>query len=339
MSTRRFYHSLRFKVTLGLLVPLLAALSVFSYVQYANQRRLLIGNLERSAANAGEIVEGSLQHAMLRNDFTDVQQIVNNIAVQEGVLDLFLLDKQGEVVLSASNKRDGSFMPLSDATCQACHRYEAASRNESIILTAQQGTRVFRNVNSIENREACEECHDPREDTSGVLITDFSMADVDRQLAALARSSLFSSAGSILVILLIVNFMTSRMVISRLERFVKGITRVSEGDLDHRVTLKGWDEIAELAHSFNRMTDGLKEKQRLEQRLQERTKELQSQAEKLAALNSLAATISQPLNLKEILYGALDKVMELTKLTAGWIVLRNGQGEELQLAATSVIFS
>jgi len=250
VRTKEFRRGLRFKMTLGLLVPLVVTLSVFSYAQYANQRRLLIDNLERSAANAGEIVEGGLQHAMLRNDFTDVRQIVDNMAAQQGVLDLFLLDKQGEVVLSAGNQRAGLFMPLSDLTCQACHKYEAASRNESVILTTQQGTRVFRNANSIENREACQACHDPREDTSGVLIT---------------------SAGSILAILFIVNFMTSRMVISRLEWFVRAITRISQGDLGERVAVEGADEIAELAHSFNVMANGLQEKQKLEQRLEERT--------------------------------------------------------------------
>jgi len=333
MRTRKFYHSLRFKITAGLLFPLLATLAIFSYVQYANQRRLLLENLELSAANAGYIVQGSLQHAMLINDFSLVQQIMDDIVRRQGVLDLFLLDKQGRVVLSGGNQMSGMTMHLSDPTCQACHRYKAASRNETAILTVQGGARVFRNVNAIENEEGCQKCHDPSEKVSGVLITDFSMAYVDKQLDTLRRNSLLWSAGSISLILLIVNLMMSKMVVSRLEQFVKAITRVGEGDLDQRVTIKRSDEIGELAYSFNRMADGLKEKQRLEQRLKERTEELQAQAEKLSALNTLAATVSQSLNLKEVLHNALDEVLELTKLKAGWIVLRDGQGEGFELAA------
>jgi signal transduction histidine kinase len=274
MRTRKFYHSLRFKITAGLLLPLLVTLSLFSYMQYANQRELLMQNLKVSATNAGEIVEGSLQHAMLIHDFSDVQQIVDGIVEQRGVRDLFLLDKQGGVVLSAGAQRAGMSMSLSDATCQACHRYEAASRNESVILTDQQGARVFRNVNAIENRAACQQCHDPQLDTTGVLITDSSMEGVDRQLAVLGRDSLLWSGGSILVILLIVNIMTSQMVVSRLEQFVKAITRFGQGDLGERVTIGGSDEIAELADSFNRMAEGLLEKQRLEQKLEDRTSAL-----------------------------------------------------------------
>ena len=64
---RRFYSSLRFKVTAGLLLPLLAILSMLAYVRHASYQSLLMENLQNSAATAGEIIEGSLQHAMLAN--------------------------------------------------------------------------------------------------------------------------------------------------------------------------------------------------------------------------------------------------------------------------------
>ena len=321
-------------MSLGLFLPLVAALSLFSYLQYVNQQALLMENLRRSATNAGDIVEGGLKQAMLRNDFSDVQQIMDDIVGQEGVLDLFLMNKQGQVVLSAGRQSVAVTMPLSDATCQACHRYEAASRRESVILTDEEGMRVFRNVNAVENPPECQGCHTQQERTSGVLITDFSMENVDGQLATLGRDSLLWSGASIIVILLIVNLMTSRMVISRLERFAKAIKRTGEGDLDPRLTITGADEIGELAHSFNGMADGLKEKQKLERKLRVGTKTLQAQAEKLSVLNALAATVSESLDLKEILDGGLKKVLELTKLTAGWVVLRDSQGAGLQLAAS-----
>jgi len=99
-------------------------------------------------------------------------------------------------------------------------------------------------------REACQGCHDPQQRSSGVLITDLSMVEMDRQLAALRRNSLLWSGGSIAVVLVVVHSMISRMVVSRLERFVKAITRVGEGDLDERVAIGGEDEIGELARAM-----------------------------------------------------------------------------------------
>jgi signal transduction histidine kinase len=93
------------------------------------------------------------------------------------------------------------------------------------------------------------------------------------------------------------------------------------------------DEIGQLADSFNGMADGLKEKARLEESLQERTHQLQAQAEKLSTLNTIS-TVSQSLNLNEVLDNALAKVLELMRLRAGWIVLRSEQSEDLDLVAS-----
>jgi len=327
---------LRFKLTLGLLLPLVVALSFFSIMHYHNQRRVLMENLKLSATTAGEIIEGSLEHAIQVGDLTHMQNVMDGVIGQRGLLDLFVVDEAGRVVLSAGSEGqeiEQVVIPLGDATCQVCHQHEATSRNESAIQTNQSGTRVYRNVNTLEGWEDCAACLAAGEGTSAVLITDFSVAQTDRQLAAVARNSLLWSAGSIAAILLIVNLIMNGMVINRLERVVKAITRLREGDLDERVATEYSDEIGELADSFNLMADGLKEKHELEQRLVERSAELQAQAEKLSALNILTATINQAFSLDEILYSTLDRVLDLLKARAGWIALRNGQQEGCELVA------
>jgi signal transduction histidine kinase len=109
---------------------------------------------------------------------------------------------------------------------------------------------------------------------------------------------------------------------------------VGTGDLEARAESKSADEIGQLANSFNRMTDGLKERDRLETRLQERTRQLQVQAGKLSTLNTISDTVSESLNLQQILDNALVKVIELMHLRAGWIVLNSERSEELDLVAS-----
>jgi signal transduction histidine kinase len=142
------------------------------------------------------------------------------------------------------------------------------------------------------------------------------------------------SAGSLVVVAAVIDLLMSRMIVRRLERFVRIVTRVGRGDLEARVTSENSDEIGQLAQSFNRMANGLKEKDRLEQNLKDRTGELQVQAEKLSTLNTIANTVSQSLNLTEILDSALAKVLELMRLRAGWIVLRTERGQELELVVS-----
>lgn len=333
MNLKRIYSSLRFKITLGVLLPSLIVLSLLAYARYTMYQNLLMENLQRSAANAGQIIEGSVEHAVISNDFTTLQQIVDNIDAQPGVQDIFLLNKSGHVLISTEPEMQGQAIDISDATCQACHRYVAASRNENVILTLDNGRKVFRNVNAIDNTSECMQCHDPQTSTLGVLISDFDLAPVEDALRTYRSSTILWSVGSILLILLAVNLLTSKMVIGRLEQFIQAIRRVSQGDLDVRVQSSSADEIGELAQSFNRMADGLKEKARLEESLKEQTQQLQAHAERLSTLNTIAATVSQSLNLKEILNSALDKVLELMRLKAGWIVLHNDETQRLDMAA------
>jgi signal transduction histidine kinase/HAMP domain-containing protein len=335
MKVLRLHQSLRFKVTAGVLLPLLIILSILAYVRHINYQNLLMENVQRSAANAGEIIEGSLQHAMLTNDFSTLQQIADNIGQQPGVLDLFLVGKQGHVLITTESDMIGRTIDLADPTCQACHRYEATSRNENVVLTLDGGRRVFRNANAIENAPECTSCHSTDLEVLGVLISDFDLGPVETALAMDRRNSLLWSIGSVVLIVLVVDLLMSRMVISRLEQFVRAIKRVSEGDLDSRLASDRPDEIGELSRSFNHMADGLKEKERLELSLKERTEQLQSQAEKLSTLNTIATTVSQSLNLEEILHSALDKVLELMQLRASWVMLGNGQDPGCDLVAIS----
>jgi len=142
-------------------------------------------------------------------------------------------------------------------------------------------------------------------------------AVIETQLAAYVRSRVILSVGSIAVVLLISELLMSKMVISKLRHFLDVVRRIGAGERDARVEIGGHDEIAVLATAFNQMTE-----------------QLDRQAERLSVLNALAATVSQSLNLEEVLRTALNDALELMHLRAGWIMLRDGDRGEFSLAAT-----
>jgi hypothetical protein len=51
---KRFIRSLRFKITVGIALPLVVILSAYSYLQYVRQRELLLTNLDRATIENGE---------------------------------------------------------------------------------------------------------------------------------------------------------------------------------------------------------------------------------------------------------------------------------------------
>ena len=76
----------------------------------------------------------------------------------------------------------------------------------------------------------------------------------------------------------------------------QGVERIGAGELSHRLTLKTGDEIEVLADEFNKMTAQLQESYtNLEQKVEDRTKELtESLAQQTATSEMLGVISSSP---------------------------------------------
>jgi signal transduction histidine kinase len=281
MQPTHFFSSLRFKITLGIALPLLVILGAFSYLQYIRERDLLLSNLNGATTNLGNVIVGSLQHAMLSQDLPEIQGIMDNIAKQEGMRSVFLMNKESEVRFAPQGQDVGRRYTFNDVGCVECHGPNVTQHPFSIIFTTAQGERVFRNCKPIQNQPECQRCHSAQDTFNGVLITDLSMQPVDESLAADLRTNILWSAAAILTTILVVNALMSRMVVTRLERLVEAIKQFSRGDLSQRVHLQSSDEIGELAASFNRMAEGLGEKAQLEARVREHSQVLERLNEEL----------------------------------------------------------
>ncbi len=57
-------RSLRAKVTLGVALPLVLILGLFTAIEYARHRQATFANLSFVAEQTGQLIENSLQHEM-----------------------------------------------------------------------------------------------------------------------------------------------------------------------------------------------------------------------------------------------------------------------------------
>lgn len=118
--------------------------------------------------------------------------------------------------------------------------------------------------------------------------------DVDEALAAAQhlRQLTWVSVSLLFVLSGITALWFGRALILPIRRVTEVAGLIAGGDIDRRVPVEGWQELKELAGSFNRMTDRLAEDQLLlERRVEQRTTELESANRRLQDLLMLHVAI------------------------------------------------
>ncbi|MBI3764770.1 MAG: HAMP domain-containing protein [Chloroflexi bacterium] len=246
-------RSLRLKVTLGVVLPLLVILGVFTAIEYARHREATLADLSSVAAQTGQVIESSLLHEMLSRNVEGLQHMLNAIGEDKKIRAIYLLDTTGRVAFAPQGVDVGRQMDNRDPTCQPCHQLPAAARPSSVVVTLPDGQRVFRSMNPIENRPECHACHDPHQRLNGVLLTDIWVAPLETPLAADLRENVLWWVATIVITVIVVNVAMSRMVIRRLEQVAQTLTRFGRGQLGLRLPAESPDEIGQLAAAFNQM--------------------------------------------------------------------------------------
>lgn len=256
-KARRFnqFHNLnlRVKVTLGVVLPLVLILGIFTVIEYSRHQSVVITNLSLLASHSGQVIESNLRHQMLKSDFAELQALLDTIGDAQEFQNIYLLDKTGRVIFAPHETNVGLLMDNRQPECQPCHRLAAEARPASVVVRDDDGQRVFRSMHPIENSPACAQCHDPQERLIGLLLTDIPMAPVEAPLAAHLRESLLWWAGTIFVTVVVVNMTISRLVLRRLERLAAAISRFGRGQLSDPLADDQPDEIGQLAVAFNDM--------------------------------------------------------------------------------------
>ena len=245
--------SLRAKVTLGVVLPLVLILVIFTTVEYKRHQEVILSNLSSLAWRYGKVIDSNLRHAMLGSDFSELQTILDSVAVSDEFHLIYLMDTNGRVIFAPHGQGVGKQLNKSQLDCKPCHRLDPKERPSSAMVTADDGQRVYRSIYPIKNAPECSQCHDPNRQLIGLLLTDFPVSPMEEALAGGFRENLIWWVGTILVTIVVVNLAMSRIVVQRLARLVHALSHFGQERLDSHLPVGDLDEIGQLTKAYNTM--------------------------------------------------------------------------------------
>lgn len=316
--------------TMVLIFALLGYLNVRLHRQHLEQNTLL------AAERISDVIKQGTTDYMLRNDREGLYRSIQTMAREPGIEKIRIFDQEGRITYTTNLAEQNHVVDKTAEACYACHtqsqplaRLKRPDRFR--IYRNAGGTRVLGIITPIENQVACSNAschaHPAEQQILGVLDTNLSLAKADVQLAESSRRMIVYTGCALLLIAVLSWFFVWQVVGRPVKALERGTERLAAGDLGYQIDVRSQDEIAELAHSFNAMSNQLKAEHNenvawtrtLEQRVEQKTRELKRahehalHTEKMASIGKMAAVLAHEIN------NPLSGILTYAKLLRKWI--------------------
>jgi two-component system NtrC family sensor kinase len=323
------------QIIISLTIIVMVVSGVSGYISLKSRERQTLQAMINGADQLSRGIASATWHAMLSDDRTAAYEVMKTIAANPGIVRIRIFNKEGTVMFSTKADDERQVNKNAEA-CAMCH---SSSRQPLINIDASSRARIVRTSNGdrqlamitpIYNEPSCSDapCHAHPRSTNvlGVLDVAFDLKPLDHEMQV-AKGEVYLVTGiQIILIALFIILFTRQFVDKPIRKLIAGTRAVSEMQLDHVVEITSSQELGELAHAFNLMSERLnnamaelsRSAQELELKVKERTKQLEIahqkllQSDRLASLGQLSATVAHEIN--NPISGVLNLAMLLNRI-------------------------
>lgn len=262
LRSKLFKASLRFKVMVVFIFPMILILSALSYMHNTREQAELEEQIKTFTMQLGDITLSNLRHAMLLNDSDMIGDIFQNIKEHSTFERIWIVNPDFLIVESTNSLDIGAPMQTDKAGCVECHDYSPADRPRVAQMRINED--ILRVVTPIRNDPECQACHSAEDTHLGVLIIDAPLTKITEHMREDQIYNISISLLSILLVAVLAYMLIQWLIVKRVGVLYDYLTAFAAGNFSVRIP-KIWrteDEITRLADHFNAIADALERHQK-----------------------------------------------------------------------------
>ncbi|PVV17865.1 MAG: hypothetical protein B6D78_17715 [gamma proteobacterium symbiont of Ctena orbiculata] len=245
-------NSLNRKFILGTTSGLAISSLVFLLLYIPLYQSELEGARADAANQVNNLLQVSLENAMLKRDLPGLSEMVNKLGEQEGIVAVFITNPAGEIRFSSLEGDFGRQLENPyQAKVQTTHFVQGEAQQE-----------LLRSINPVHNKPACKECHGTAEQNpiNGILYVDYDATPLRSKVGN--TTLMLMGAGSLIVILNLAGgwWFINTNILRPVKQLTNASRELTGGNLQTRVAMQGSDELSRLGDTFDLMTERLREK-------------------------------------------------------------------------------
>jgi len=255
---------LRFKILIALILTSALFMGVLIYLGVNGYREDVLNKVTRFELELANMTHAGIKHPMAIGNMDAVKEQLRDIKTAMKGIEVYITDADQTVFYASHEETVGTNLGnlLADP--------ELTKTLSNILSTGADPRRPFlQTINSepynlifhpILNEPACYNCHAPAKRVLGSLVVRQSVAADYASIASLRNRYIMAGALGVISLVVILNYLITRLITRRIRYLSDKVTQVAEGDVNVNIEVRGEDSIERLNKNFNIMLRHLRDR-------------------------------------------------------------------------------